>query len=931
MGALLERDREQEAVTCLFDAAAAGRGGVVVLHGPGGIGKTGIAEVAVAAARARGFLVGRARGGSLEQDFPFGAARQLLEPLVATATDRAQLFDGVAAVAAPIVGGPGDATTDGTGAVLHGLYWVTAALADARPLTLVLDDVHWFDPPSLRYLGYLLHRVDELPIAVVVATRPPEPGPAGELLARILAEHHAAVLDLAPLTGDAVSRLVRTELDPEADDGFCRAVADLTRGNPFLVHELVRSVHAAGLAPATATPIQVGEVAASSAILGRLGRLPNTALELARSAAVLGVDAHLRHAAALAGLGMEEAATAADVLLQAQILGPERPLTFVHPLVASAVYNAVLPGDRAMRHRRAATLLHDEGVPIDRVATHLLAAEPAGDPWVTSILVGAARRASATGATDVSITYLRRALAEPPAAADRPAIALELGAAEALISDPGCIDRLREVLPSVDDPDLRLMLATIRGLTLSLLHGREKEAVAAVGEVVPVGLANDGTDWPLDHLAAAVLVGMTGPATAPLVAAERAVLRDRVDPAGDAPAAVLAVRSFVGALAGEPIGPLADTAERALATLSPDDLVLPLWYHLPVTVLVMADRNDAADAAIELGLAIARRLGAPSHLGVTLFLRAWRSLRDGELADAEDDARAALELQQLHGNDVLVPGPLSILVEVHRERGRLAEADELLDRFLLSDGDGDSLFHLFLLRARARLRGAQGRWTDRARDGRRGLERYAAIGGTAPAFLPFDADLALGYLASGDLPAARAHAREALDRAEASGAPRALGEALRVVALVEGHDHAGLLDRSLALLQQAGAKLEEAWTLYAQGAALRRWGDTAAARAAEERCLQLADRCGSELLAQMAKAELVALGARPRRTQLVGVGALTPSERRVVDLVAAGHTNKQVAQALFVTVKTVETHLAHAYQKLQIGSRAELAAALAAG
>ena len=185
---LLERAKEVDEILDLLDRATQGRGGLLAFEGAAGIGKSRLLAAAIEAAHERGMTVTRARGGSLEQEFAFGAARQLLEPLV-VAGDPAQVFSGAAAAAAPVLGhGVANAASD-PGSVLHGLYWVTANAAESRPLALICDDAHWFDSPSLRFLAYLARRVDELPIAVIVGTRPPtSTGPEADLLGRLLTD-----------------------------------------------------------------------------------------------------------------------------------------------------------------------------------------------------------------------------------------------------------------------------------------------------------------------------------------------------------------------------------------------------------------------------------------------------------------------------------------------------------------------------------------------------------------------------------------------------------------------------------------------------------------------------------------------------------------------------------------------------------------------
>ncbi len=924
---LLERHTEQAAIAAVLQSALQGAGGLVVLQGPAGIGKTRLLSGAQTAATDLAMLVGRARGGNLEQDFAFGAVRQLFEPLVARAVNREHLFAGAAQAAAPILGF-GDPTAPALnepGVVLHGLYWLTVALAESQPVALICDDAHWFDGPSLRFIAYLANRVAELPVAIVLGTRPPEPGPEGELLARIIADQ--ATMQLAPgaLSDAAVAALVRLSLD-DADGAFCQAVAEASRGNPFLVGELIRSARAAGVTPDAASAAALTELSAGSAVLGRLGRLPAEALELARAVAVLGADADLRHAAALAGLDIDRAGAAADTLLRADVLGPDRPLAFVHPLVATAVYNDLLPGDRSARHRRAAKLLLAESASPDRIATHLLITEPAGDADVVELLTSAARPALAQGAADVAIAYLRRALAEPPAAGMRLGVLLELGVAEASVTSPDAMTHLGEAIQAIEDPATRVMLAMANGVGFALDH-RPSEAIAAFDALEP-NVASD-PDLSLQLLAGAVLVGMTGPDATPLVADRIAKLCDIVDATTEAAPSVLGVRSFVGAFGNEPSADMADLAARSLAALSPDDPTVPVWFHLPLVAMVMADRDREAATIVEEGLAIARRLAAPAHLGVTLFMRAWIALRAGELDDAEADARAALEVLKLHDVAFVLPGPLAILVDVLRERDDLAGADALLNEWGYATGDGDSLFHLFLLNARAHLRSAQERYDEAEADLLRGLERTMANGCVSPGFIPWHAHLAMSDFISRRITAkTRANVATALELADAFGAPRARAEALRAAAWIDTTSESA--NEAARLFNAVGAKLEEARTVV--GVEVSGIGKipVAESRSRLTRAFELADHAGSTRLSALIRKYLSEVGAEPGRRAATGIAALTPSERRVAALAAAGLTNKDVAQELFVTVKTVETHLAHTYQKLGITSRGELGDALSA-
>ena len=208
--------------------------------------------------------------------------------------------------------------------------------------------------------------------------------------------------------------------------------------------------------------------------------------------------------------------------------------------------------------------------------------------------------------------------------------------------------------------------------------------------------------------------------------------------------------------------------------------------------------------------------------------------------------------------------------------------------------------------------------------------RFEALGGRNPAFMAWRSHAALALLQLGERDEARRLAAEELELARTWGAPRALGAALRAAGLAEGGaDGLALLEEAVEVLANSPAKLEHAKARTELGAALRRANRRSEAREQLRRAVELATICGAAPLAARAETELLATGARPRRIALSGVESLTPSERRVAEMAAEGPTNREIAQALFVTPKTVEVHLSSVYRKLGISSRSQLPAALA--
>ena len=400
--ALLERERELAELEELLAAARAGSGRLLLVEAAAGLGKTRLLREARRRADLARMRVLTARATELERDFPFGVVRQLFEPPLADADQvvRAGLFDGPAAAARPLLepelssepewadGGSGDPSF----ATLHGLYWFVANLVESGPAVVAVDDAHWADSASLGFLAFLLPRLEDLPVLLLLALRPEEPDAAGGL-ARLRSDPVGRRWSLAPLSAEAVAQLVQATLGSDAQPAFCSTCHEVSGGNPFLLGELTAALEHDGVAGrASDAPLvrELGLEGVARATLLRLARLPPAAASLARAVAVLGDSADGRHVAALSGLGRLELDEAADALGRAGILEARLPLRFVHPLVRNAIYSDVPAGERDRAHRAAADLLAAEGVAPERVALHLLATEPQADPEVVEVLSKAA-------------------------------------------------------------------------------------------------------------------------------------------------------------------------------------------------------------------------------------------------------------------------------------------------------------------------------------------------------------------------------------------------------------------------------------------------------------------------------------------------------------------------------------------------------------
>jgi DNA-binding NarL/FixJ family response regulator len=932
---LLEREAELALLASLLGEARAGHGRVAVVEGTAGIGKTRLLAAARAAASEHDMRVLAARGGRLESDVPFGIVRQLFElPLRRSdAGERESLLAGAGALARPILeleagAEAADPTLDRSFSMLHGLYWLTSNLAERAPLVLAVDDAHWADLPSLRFIDYFARRVEEVPVLLLVAVRTAEPSSRPELLRSLAADPSATVMRPAPLTAGAAAGVVRALLGEHAADEFCGSCHAATAGNPFLLRALTSALKAEQVQPTPGEAERVKRMAPgaiSRSLFVRLAQLPSAATALARAVAVLGADAELRHGAALAGLDPDDAAEAADALALADILERGRPLEFVHPVVREAVYADLAPGERARAHAKAARVLRDAQAPSDHIAVQLLAAEPDGLEWAVAALRRAAVDALARGAPSAAAVYLRRALAEPPPHAVRPELIRELGRAEARLGDPAAIEHLTQALEATAVGPARAEAA--RELARALIPLTRFEEAVAVLDGAIAQLPASEREQALRLEAEAMTAGRLHPATYAQTAQrlERFAHGVRGETAGER--LVLANLAFDRCLEGGSAREALALAERALVggLLAEQSSAGPSFFDALYTVIA-ADAFDVAERFCDAAVADARARGSLLDFAMASAFRAELAYRQGRLVQAESDARASLEAARL-GQSPFAVNPLAHLIDVLVERGELDAALAAL----ADSGSAeipDLLVTNFLLFSRARLRLARGETESGIADLRELAARERSS--HSPRMFPYRSALAVAYATLGRTAEARRLAAEELDLARTWATPRAIGMALRAQGLVEqGESAIEHLRRAVATLADSRAELEHARALTDLGAVLRRAGRREQARDPLREGLDLAHRCGATALEQRALQELRASGARPRTPLRTGVDSLTPSESRIAAIAANGQSNREIAQSLFLSLKTVEMHLSASYRKLDVHSRSELAEALA--
>lgn len=450
-----------------------------------GLGKTSLLTAACQTARQVGTRVLSARASELESSFPFGVVRQLFESSLYAATEevRSRWLAGAAELAKPMFETAAaieslDAA-DATYPRLHGLYWLCCNMAREQPLLICVDDAHWADDPTLKFLTFLNRRLEELPVLLLVGTRPNDEA-LSTLLPALVADPGATRLHLAPLSDGAVGDWVRATLGAGAADEFCQACHRATSGNPLLMSELIREVGSQHVQPTAEEAARVealGSRGVATVVLLRLARLSAGAPELARAVSVLGDSANLSLAGALARIDAATAVLASSALRGAEILTGGDSLSFVHPIVRAAVYGDIPAVDRPEHHAHAARVLAERGYPPEEVAAQLLQTSPANEGWVVDALHEASKLALALGDSAVAVTYLTRALAEPPTEARYAATLAELGRAEARTGAPSAIDHLEQAVALASSP----RDAALAALELAGLLKFAGDAVRAVG------------------------------------------------------------------------------------------------------------------------------------------------------------------------------------------------------------------------------------------------------------------------------------------------------------------------------------------------------------------------------------------------------------------------------------------------------------------
>jgi tetratricopeptide (TPR) repeat protein len=908
--ALLERETELDSIQESLTAVAAGGAGgrVLVFTGGAGLGKTSVLAELRAAAAAQGHLVLSARGGEQEQGLAFHVVRGLLQPVMAAAGEaerRALLGSWYEIIGAALGLAPGSGAGSGSGAgatseaepapdgpvaaapdpqgVRDGLDWVVTNLAVSRgPLVLIVDDAHWADAHSLAWLAAFGARVEGLPVLLAVSYRPSEL-PAGAEAFRDMARRSGArPLELAAFTPDAVAGLVRGILGAEADDPFCREVWAVTGGNPFETVELVAKAQARAMPPTEQScPLLRGIAAATkgSGLVARLRGFGPATVRLAWAVAVLGIDTPLALAADVAALTPDEAEDAADRLRAGRILDGSQVLEFVHPLIATAVYQSIPQATRTALHGRAAwTILNTGGGPMAS-ARHLLETTPDADTPTVTRLRSAAALFMQAGAPETAQRCLSRALREPPPEEQRAEILYELGCSTLLYDPAATANQLRTAL---EQPGLSQQLREdiVVRLAEALAHSdrltQAAETIAAeahraesartrlrlqVWNFMWGAFDAHEPDSParsrrLATLAERIAAGASAGSGAP---------GGRSAQSGLAGPYLLGLRAWDAVVRGEPASVALRYADLALTdglSWTEQD-----WsFEIPVLTALSymyADRPEHAEELFADGIAEFEEAGwRGAHLAFGHTIRGHIRYRCGRLAEAEQGARTGLELANRVGEGIPAHWyAVGTLIQILIARGRTAEAVELADRYRFRAPYSQAVVFPDaqavrgeLLLATGDLKGAIAELTEAG-------ARLDARGMLNPGWCPWLLTLALAHAGTGE-PAELGHARElageAAARAERFGTAAARGTALRVRAEVceDPAERVELLEAAAELLAKSPSAYEHARAVLDLGLALQAVGRPRRADDELRHALHLAEHCAATPLTARASRAL---------------------------------------------------------------------------
>jgi DNA-binding CsgD family transcriptional regulator len=929
------RDAEIQSVREALDRVGAGRSAIVLIEGEAGIGKTRLLENALEDARSRGMQVAAGRAEELEQTRPFAVVAAAFGCTGSSPDPRRAAIAGLLASHGDGDRGPVTVTSDPglQFRVVDAIADLAEELALGRPLVIGADDLQWADASSLLTLAVMGRRLVDVPVALIGCFRP-APRPAElDRLTGALEAIGARQLVLGSLADAAVRDLAAESIAADPGPALLAGLAGAA-GNPLFVLELLGALLQEGAVEIADGRAEVARVALPPTlrltILRRLSFLPETTVQALRDASILGSAFSLTDLAivtARPAVGLSEALAEA---IRAGVLADDGArLRFRHDLIRDALYEDLPPSVRRALHREAGQRLARSAASAAQVAGHVARAATAGDAEAIGWLTRAAREAAGTSPA-IAADLLGRAIvlmdrADPGRDRLLPEQALSLlRAGQIADSETIC----RDLLGRAHDPAVEGPARICLGYALAA-SGRPRDGLEEQERVSRFSTLTDAERASARAWASNGRLDL-GDLDGAAAAARQALAIEQADNP-------LATSTAMATLAQvcEHRGHLTDALEIIdnavhLADRSPGQAGYRYSLHLPrAFILIGLDRLDEARSAIEAGSRISEHLGIRWHLPNYPMVRAAERFIAGEWDDAIAEAEATIDLAGEMGK---VPGLIlarSVLALISLHRNDLTRARDAVSAAMRQlEQTGSRYRAQWAPWARALLLEAEGKPTD-ALAALAGLWDWCTRSGFTLEYRTFGADLVRLALASGECGRARDVAVAVTEIANQNEVPALTGAALHCLGLAE--NDAEVLQAAAVAYGRGSRPLELARACEDAGAAFVRHGDTARARPLLEQAVTIYENLEATRDLGRAEALLRAAGIRrgrhgPRSRPRNGWLSLTPTEYTVANLVADGLSNPQIGDRLYVSRRTVQTHLAHVFAKLDIVSRAQLAA-----
>jgi DNA-binding CsgD family transcriptional regulator len=901
-GRLLGRERERVALDRLLESVGGGRGGVLVVHGEPGVGKTALLEHAVEAGE--GFRNARTYGVEAEMELPFAVVQQLCSPFLELMNRLPQPQREALGVAFGLSTG----TAPNRFLVGLAVLGLLAEAAEEQPVLCVVDDAQWLDSASGRILGFVARRLLAERIALLFATRELSDAFAG------LPELH-----VGPLGRRDARALLESVLPARLDEGVKQRIVDETRGNPLALLELPRGMTSAQLAGGFGLPAAVPLSAGiEEGYTRRLATLPQDARRLLLVAAADPVGDPSLVWRGAERLGIPE--SAARTVESEELLALSPRVVFRHPLVRSAVYGSAGMDERREVHRALAEATDPRSDP-DRRAWHRAQAASTPDEEVAAELERSAARAQARGGFAAAAAFLERSVALSPDPSRRAQRALAAAQAKFQAGDLDAALVLLEIAESSADSAglLRAKSRLLRAqITFASRRGSDATplllAAARELELVDPSLARATY---LEALSAAMFAGRLAHGGGVVEASEAALAGPPMPPAprpSDLLLQGFAIQATQGYAAGAPI------LKEALSAFQRDDVLLSeetqwLWFASWIALHLWDDASWSVLSTRQLELV--RRTGALSMLPVVLANRSGVYAFLGELRTADFLEEELRVVSEATGIADVSYGRLSLAAL----RGRETEFSELV-RGVVGEartrGEGIALTVTEFLGGT--LYNGLGRY-ERALAAALPAERFYIEG---PAIWALT-ELIEAAVRCGQPERARRAFELVRETTTSAGTDWGLGiEARSRALLTDGDEAEELYTEAITRLGRTSIRVQFARAHLLYGEWLRRERRRLDAREQLRTAHELFREFGVEAFAERARVELAATGERARKRTVDTLGQLTPQEAQIARLAAEGETNREIAARLFISASTVEYHLRKAFRKLDVKSRTQL-------